>query len=238
MLPVAGGASAQVLTASPTLDPQAPFLRWMPDDRLLPIIGIINHLAHVEWRWIDHVPLRIGKYLLAEGEGRIIALSDEECDRLQQAAHALGHPDLWLFIAFGLNCGMRHDLPFSSYSFYNHEVIAFCDMVTKEAPAHNVLVAQATGTACGRSSNEGEALWAPGTLTYVGGNETPSAFEAVMLQAIADNPGPQKVGILTGPNLHPITVSFDKALADGWGDLDIASVHDQVAGRSALEESR
>jgi L-threonate 2-dehydrogenase len=31
---------------------------------------------------------------------------------------------------------------------------------------------------------------------------------------------------------------FDKALADGWGDLDIASVHDQVAGRSALEESR
>jgi len=31
---------------------------------------------------------------------------------------------------------------------------------------------------------------------------------------------------------------FDKALAAGWGDLDIASVHDQVAGRSALEESR
>jgi L-threonate 2-dehydrogenase len=31
---------------------------------------------------------------------------------------------------------------------------------------------------------------------------------------------------------------FDKALADGWGDLDIACVHDQVSGRSALEESR
>ena len=27
---------------------------------------------------------------------------------------------------------------------------------------------------------------------------------------------------------------FDKALADGWGDLDIASVHDQVSGLSAL----
>jgi L-threonate 2-dehydrogenase len=27
---------------------------------------------------------------------------------------------------------------------------------------------------------------------------------------------------------------FDKAFADGWGDLDIASVHDQVSGRSAL----
>ena len=32
---------------------------------------------------------------------------------------------------------------------------------------------------------------------------------------------------------------FDKAVADGWADLDIASVHDQVSGRSALnpEES-
>ncbi len=29
---------------------------------------------------------------------------------------------------------------------------------------------------------------------------------------------------------------FDKALADGWGDLDIACVHDQVSGISALEE--
>jgi L-threonate 2-dehydrogenase len=29
---------------------------------------------------------------------------------------------------------------------------------------------------------------------------------------------------------------FDKAMADGWGDLDIACVHDQVSGVSALEE--
>ena len=28
-------------------------LRWTPDGRLLPIIGVINHLTHVEWRWID-----------------------------------------------------------------------------------------------------------------------------------------------------------------------------------------
>ena len=30
---------------------------------------------------------------------------------------------------------------------------------------------------------------------------------------------------------------FDKAHADGWGHLDIASVHDQVSGRSALGEA-
>jgi uncharacterized damage-inducible protein DinB len=27
--------------------------RWTPDGRLTPVIGIVNHLAHVEWRWID-----------------------------------------------------------------------------------------------------------------------------------------------------------------------------------------
>jgi hypothetical protein len=32
-------------------------LRWTPDGRLLPIIGVLNHLSHVEWRWIN------GRYL-------------------------------------------------------------------------------------------------------------------------------------------------------------------------------
>ncbi len=27
--------------------------RWTPAGRLIPIIGIVNHLTHVEWRWID-----------------------------------------------------------------------------------------------------------------------------------------------------------------------------------------
>ena len=27
--------------------------RWTPEGRLLPLLGIINHLSHVEWRWID-----------------------------------------------------------------------------------------------------------------------------------------------------------------------------------------
>lgn len=35
-------------------------LRWTPDGRLLPIIGVINHLAHMEWRWVE------GRYLGSE----------------------------------------------------------------------------------------------------------------------------------------------------------------------------
>lgn len=27
--------------------------RWRPDGRLIPLLGVINHLTHVEWRWID-----------------------------------------------------------------------------------------------------------------------------------------------------------------------------------------
>jgi hypothetical protein len=27
--------------------------RWTPDGKLLPLLGIVNHLTHVEWRWID-----------------------------------------------------------------------------------------------------------------------------------------------------------------------------------------
>lgn len=27
--------------------------RWRPDGKLIPLLGIVNHLTHVEWRWID-----------------------------------------------------------------------------------------------------------------------------------------------------------------------------------------
>jgi L-threonate 2-dehydrogenase len=39
---------------------------------------------------------------------------------------------------------------------------------------------------------------------------------------------------LSAPVFAAAKEVFDKAVADGWGDLDIASVHDQVSGRSAL----
>jgi hypothetical protein len=41
--------------------------RWRPDGRLTCVIGIVNHLTHVEWRWID------GGFL-----GREVSRSEEE----------------------------------------------------------------------------------------------------------------------------------------------------------------
>ena len=27
--------------------------RWTPDDALIPVLAVVNHLTRVEWRWID-----------------------------------------------------------------------------------------------------------------------------------------------------------------------------------------
>ena len=60
----------------------------------------------------------------------------------------------------------------------------------------------------------------------------------VLLSGLGIPESPQWHEGLSTPVFAAAKEVFDKALADGWGDLDIASVHDQVAGRSALEESR
>lgn len=43
-----------VATAEGLTDDQA---KWTPDGKLLSIIGIVNHLTHTEWRWVE------GRYL-------------------------------------------------------------------------------------------------------------------------------------------------------------------------------
>jgi integrase len=76
-------------------------------NRELTTLSQLFYLA-VDWKWIEKLPLRIGKHLLPESEGRIVALNDAECSALMESALASNHPDLWLFVAFGLNTAMRH----------------------------------------------------------------------------------------------------------------------------------
>lgn len=89
-----------------------------------------------------------------------------------------------------------------------------CDVATKQAPQQGILVSVVTLPVCGRSTKDGEATWAPGTLNFVGGLETPASFKAVLEKAVSDNPGPQKVGVLTGQDINPITLSLEKALKE------------------------
>jgi integrase len=71
-------------------------------------LATLSHLftMAVKWKWLDRVPARPVK--LDEPEGRIIALNDGQCDALIAAAIASANPDVWLFVAFGLNTAMRH----------------------------------------------------------------------------------------------------------------------------------
>jgi ribose transport system substrate-binding protein len=87
-----------------------------------------------------------------------------------------------------------------------------CDIATRQAPAAGILVVTAVLPICGRASNEGEELWAPGTLAYIGGSETPSAFFRVLERMAHENPGPQVLGVITGPELNPITKNHEAAL--------------------------
>jgi len=71
-------------------------------------LATLSHLFNraIEWKWIERVSATPTKF--AESAGRIIALTDEQCDRLMRAAIGSPDPDLYLFVAFGLNTAMRH----------------------------------------------------------------------------------------------------------------------------------
>lgn len=71
-------------------------------------LATLSHLfgRAVEWEWIDRIPAR--PKMLDEGNGRIVALSDEETGRLIQAAGASYDTDLILFVQIALGTSMRH----------------------------------------------------------------------------------------------------------------------------------
>ena len=87
-----------------------------------------------------------------------------------------------------------------------------CNIAAKQAPAQGILVQNLDSTLCGKLYGEGEELWTPGTLNFVGGNESVAAWTTLIEKAAADNPGPQKVSLLLGPNLNSITKAFLRAL--------------------------
>jgi ribose transport system substrate-binding protein len=89
-----------------------------------------------------------------------------------------------------------------------------CNILTEQAPAEGMVVSVMTGALCGRTVKEGDGLWAPGTLDYVGGVHTYNYWKQYLDYVVEENPGPQKAVVLTGPKINAITVNLDKALED------------------------
>lgn len=80
-----------------------------------------------------------------------------------------------------------------------------CNMLTKQAAAKGILVSIFNEPICGRATNSGDALWQPGTVTFVGG-QTLGSYNEWIKQVMADNPNGGRVAVITGPDLNANTL--------------------------------
>ncbi|MEN2738381.1 sugar ABC transporter substrate-binding protein [Microbacterium sp. X-17] len=102
-----------------------------------------------------------------------------------------------------------------------------CTAFSQTLPQANILVSIGATQLCDRSQAEGDNLWQPGTLNWVGGTGVTAQYIRSWLDvAVKMNPGPQKAVILMGPQV--ITVSqttntiLDKEFIPAHPDFVIA----------------
>ena len=102
---------------------------------------------------------------------------------------------------------------FNAFIVDTDDASAECNMLTQTAPAAHIAVVNLSTPICNLSSNpNGRDQVANGTVGAVGNNNI-LAIRDYLLYMIKHNPGPQKVIVLTGPPLHPLTPEINAALA-------------------------
>jgi ribose transport system substrate-binding protein len=92
--------------------------------------------------------------------------------------------------------------------------VQVCKLLAEDAPAKGIVVSAANQPLCDRAMKEGEEYWSPGTLNYVGGTQGLQAWREALEYIIKQVPGPQKVAVITGPDLIVQTISIDAALKE------------------------
>ena len=85
-----------------------------------------------------------------------------------------------------------------------------CNMLTKQAPKAGILVTVFNLPICGRAANLGDDIWAPGTVTYVGG-QTLDVYQAWVEQVKKAYPDGAKIALIAGPDLNANTINFYNA---------------------------
>lgn len=91
-----------------------------------------------------------------------------------------------------------------------------CDIVGTDAVKNNLLVVSIGATLCGQDDQEADGLWSPGTLTFVGGQYGVPGFIDFTSAVLAQNPGPQKVIQVIGPEDYGVTRGWNAAIDQTW----------------------
>lgn len=89
-----------------------------------------------------------------------------------------------------------------------------CTLATKQMPARGMMLAVTNAPLCGRTRNDGLDAWAPGSLAFIGGTQFLSTFGAWAEQIHKENPGPQKVVVVVGPQLNSQSENAVQAFRD------------------------
>jgi ribose transport system substrate-binding protein len=89
---------------------------------------------------------------------------------------------------------------------------ATCNFVRNNIGPAGIPTSISNQAICGRAVKPIAEQWEPGTVAYVGGMQSSDAFYRWLERIVKDNPGPQKVGFLTGPDLNANTQNVDIAI--------------------------
>jgi len=88
--------------------------------------------------------------------------------------------------------------------------------LTKQAIKKGVLISIVNQHVCSSVYATGNAIWLPGTVNFIGGDQTQDMFTRFLTTVAAANPGPQQVALLEGtPGLtQTLLVERSKALIE------------------------
>jgi ribose transport system substrate-binding protein len=101
---------------------------------------------------------------------------------------------------------------FNAFVLASVDPAATCNFVRNQIGQAGIPTSISNQAICGRATKPIAQTWEPGTVNYVGGMQSSDAFYRWLERVVKDNPGPQKVGFLTGPDLNANTQNVDIAI--------------------------
>jgi ribose transport system substrate-binding protein len=93
-----------------------------------------------------------------------------------------------------------------------------CIPMRSQPLKYHVLVEIVGSPLCDKGTGSGASLWAPGTISYIGGQNNVDGINSVLASAAQLSPGPQKAAFIMGLNGHPSVVAWQTA----WGPFAAA----------------